>query len=88
MMAVIPLMMLHSVYWIGICDIRNNNTFVWVQTGEVIPDTSGLWGSWEGVPLHGSDGTYDCVGLLSNLKLYDGKCTNYWSFICEAIIIE
>ena len=75
-------MTVNDAYWVGAHDAGNNNTFVWLAGGDVLPDDSPLWEPGE--PDHGSHD--DCVVMnKSNGKLYDTSCTIFVHFVCESV---
>ena len=71
----------HGSYWTGARDVGNNDTFVWVVTGEVLPDDSPLWKT--GRPGQGSR---NCVYIhKGDGKLYDSLCTWACGFVCQSV---
>ena len=74
-------MAVNDYYWIGARDAGNNDTFVWVGTGEVLPGNSPLWGPRE--PAHGS---VDCAFLYKlDGKLYNNLFAITHHFVCESV---
>ena len=50
--------MTQAFYWTGAHDAGYNDTYVWVGTGNILPDNSTSWQS--GQPSHGAN---DCVSI-------------------------
>ena len=71
---------MYDFYWIGAHDVGNNDIFVWVETGEVLPDDSEVWAT-----VH--HGNHDCVGVERiEEKLHDILCHQEDPYICQAVV--
>ena len=80
---VISLISLGVGFWIGAHDAGRNNTYVWVGTGEVLPNNSPLWRPTN--PCHGSGpNAHNCVTLYNpDVDLYDAWCPAQIHYVCE-----
>ena len=71
--------------WVG-GNGAGNDTFVWIGTGDILPDDSDLWETNQ--PNHGSDSyPKDCLMIyIDDDALYTSMCSAQLLIVCEADI--
>ncbi|XP_059154444.1 low affinity immunoglobulin epsilon Fc receptor-like [Physella acuta] len=66
-------------YWIGLNDIANEGTYVWIEDGSTASGISSLWG--EDRPVTDPDNGFDCIYVDGSNTFLDVQCaivaTNY-----------
>ncbi|CAL4063133.1 unnamed protein product, partial [Meganyctiphanes norvegica] len=73
-----------STTWLGASDQDSEGEWVWQHSKETFPLSSNMWEC-----THPSGGTdHNCLATIANgthhrAYLYDGRCTNYWHFVCQ-----
>ena len=79
-------MTLEEEYWVGALDAENNDTYVWVPTGDILPESSPVWGTYNSTGNHFPvNRTQGCVALWKAKKyLYDTVCQFSTYYLCEA----
>ena len=69
--------------WTGARDLNQDNTFVFIGSGTVLPDSSGYWHT-PGWPSHGNGDCVHSSGDYHNGKLTNGNCNlPRDGYICE-----